>query len=43
MDLNIRKVTEFEDEKVKENPQFIKENKNDFKTEKLKFLKKLKK
>ena len=43
MDLNIRKVSIFEDEKVKIMQQFIKENKNDFKTENLKFLKKLKK
>ena len=43
MDLNIRKVSIFEDEKVKIMQQFIKENKDDFKTENLKFLKKLKK
>ena len=43
MDLNIRKVTEFEHEKVMIMDQFIKEKRSEFKFENLQFLNKLKK
>jgi len=43
VDLNKRKVIEFEDDKVEIMQQFIKENKNNFNSENLKFLGKLKK
>ena len=43
IDLNIRKVSEFEDEKIKIMNDYIKQNKNDFNNEHLKFSSKLKK
>ena len=43
MDLNIRKVAEFESEKVMIMDQFIKENQAEFKFENLQFINKLKK
>ena len=43
VDLNQRKVAEFEDEKVKIMDQYIKENKSKFNSENLKFSNKLKK
>ena len=43
VDLNERKVAEFEDEKVKLMDNFISENKSGFKSDDLKFLTKLKK
>tara|TARA_Y100000817_G_scaffold176788_1_gene138067 strand:+ start:102 stop:569 length:468 start_codon:yes stop_codon:yes gene_type:complete len=43
IDLNIRKVAEFESEKVKIMDQFIKENKSKFKFDNLQFSNKLKK
>jgi len=43
IDLNFRKVTEFEEEKVLIMDQFIKENKSKFKIDNLQFLNKLKK
>ena len=43
IDLNKRKVAEFEDEKVKLMDNFISENKSGFKNDDLKFLSKLKK
>ena len=43
INLNTRKVSEFEDEKVMIMDQFIKENKAEFKFENLQFLNKLKK
>ena len=43
IDLNIRKVAEFESDKVKIMDQFIKENKSKFKFDNLQFLNKLKK
>ena len=43
VDLNIRKVTEFEKEKITIMDQFIEENKSKFKFDNLKFLNKLKK
>ena len=43
IDLNIRKVTEFENEKLMIMDQFIEENKSKFKFDNLKFLNKLKK
>jgi acyl-CoA thioester hydrolase len=42
MDLNLRKVAEFEDEKVKIMDEFISQNKSNFKSEKLYFSSKLK-
>ena len=43
MDLNIRKVSEFEGEKIKIMNDYIKQNKNNFNNEHLKFSSKLKK
>ena len=43
MDLNLRKVAEFEEEKLKIMDQFIKENKSKFKIDNLQFSNKLKK
>ena len=43
IDLNFRKVSEFEEEKVKIMDQFIKENKSKFKIDNLQFSNKLKK
>ena len=43
IDLNQRKVAEFEDEKIKIMDDFIEKNKNNFNNENLKFLSKLKK
>ena len=43
VDLNERKVAEFEEEKVKIMDDFIKKNKSQFKDENLKFSSKLKK
>ena len=43
VDLNDRKVTEFEEEKVKIMDDFINKNKSQFKDENLKFSSKLKK
>ena len=43
VDLNLRKVAEFEDEKIKIMDQFIKENLSKFNSENLKFSDKLKK
>ena len=43
IDLNIRKVSEFENEKVKIMDQFIKENSSKFKIDNLQFSNKLKK
>ena len=43
VDLNIRKVSEFEKEKIIIMDQFIEENKSKFKFDNLKFLNKLKK
>ena len=43
IDLNLRKVTEFEDEKTKIMDHFINENKSNFKSDNLYFAKKLKK
>ena len=43
IDLNTRKVSEFEDEKVMIMDQFTKENQAEFKFENLQFLNKLKK
>ena len=43
IDLSKRKVTEFEDEKIKIMDDYIRENKNNFKSEELKFSSKLKK
>ena len=43
IDLSKRKVTEFEDEKIKLMDEFINKNKSQFKTENLKFSSKLKK
>ena len=43
IDLNQRKVAEFEDEKIKIMDYFIEKNKNNFNNENLKFLSKLKK
>ena len=43
IDLNQRKVAEFEDEKIKIKDDFIEKNKNNFNNENLKFLSKLKK
>ena len=43
VDLNTRKVSEFEDEKVQIMDDFIKKNKSDFNSENLKFSSKLKK
>ena len=43
IDLSIRKVAEFEDEKIKLMDNFMSENKNGFKSDDLKFLTKLKK
>ena len=43
MDLNLRKVAEFEDEKVKIMDEFIKQNKSNFKSDNLHFSNKLKK
>ena len=43
VDLNERKVAEFEDEKIKIMDDFIEKNKNNFNNENLKFLSKLKK
>jgi len=43
IDLNIRKVTEFENEKITIMDQFIEENKSKFKFDKLQFSNKLKK
>ena len=43
IDLNKRKVAEFEDEKIKIMDDFIEKNKNNFNNENLKFLSKLKK
>ena len=43
IDLNQRKVAEFEDEKIKIMGDFIEKNKNNFNNENLKFLSKLKK
>ena len=43
IDLNLRKVSEFEEEKIKIMDQFIKENKSKFKIDNLQFSNKLKK
>ena len=43
IDLNQRKIAEFEDEKIKIMDDFIEKNKNNFNNENLKFLSKLKK
>ena len=43
IDLNKRKVAEFEDEKIKLMDEFINKNKSQFKDENLKFSSKLKK
>ena len=43
IDLNLRKVAEFEEEKIKIMDQFIKENKSKFKIDNLQFSNKLKK
>ena len=43
VDLGQRKVSEFEDEKIKIMDDYIRENKNNFKSEELKFSSKLKK
>ena len=43
VDLGQRKVAEFEDEKIKIMDDYIRENKNNFKSEELKFTSKLKK
>ena len=43
VDLGQRKVAEFEDEKIKIMDDYIRENKNNFKSEELKFSSKLKK
>ena len=43
IDLNLRKVAEFEDEKTKIMDEYIKENESNFKSEDLKFSAKLKK
>ena len=43
MDLNLRKVAEFEDEKNKIMDEFISQNKSQFKSDNLKFSYKLKK
>ena len=43
IDLNLRKVAEFEEEKLKIMDQFIKENKSKFKIDNLQFSNKLKK
>ena len=43
IDLNLRKVTEFENEKIKIMDEFIDMNKNIFNSNNLKFLSKLKK
>ena len=43
IDLNIRKVAEFENEKLQIMDQFIEENKLKFKIDNLKFLNKIKK
>ena len=43
VDLNQRKVAEFEDEKVKMMDQYIQENSSNFNSENLKFSSKLKK
>ena len=43
IDLNLRKVTEFEDEKTKIMDEFINQNKSNFKSDNLKFSNKLKK
>ena len=43
IDLNLRKVAEFEDEKVKIMDEFIKQNKSNFKSDNLHFSNKLKK
>ena len=43
VDLNERKVTEFEDEKVKLMDEFINKNRSKFSSENLKFTSKLKK
>jgi len=43
MDLNIRKVSEFEGEKIKIMNDYIEQNKNNFSNEHLKFSSKLKK
>jgi len=43
IDLNLRKVTEFENEKIKIMDKFIDMNKNIFNSNNLKFLSKLKK
>ncbi len=43
VDLGQRKVAEFEDEKIKIMDDYIRENKNSFKSEELKFSSKLKK
>ena len=43
IDLNLRKVAEFEDEKTKIMDAFISQNKSNFKSDNLHFLSKLKK
>ena len=43
IDLNLRKVAEFEGEKIKIMDEYIKKNKSNFKSEDLKFSVKLKK